>query len=109
MKMDFVSILANIIYGIVLNMKIYTDIATMPDGKNRVWKLSPIERLFIADQPVWLYMEIGLMTVSVITAILLLCKVKNSPIRTVWLISTIASTVMFIIIIIVTSNIHARY
>ena len=109
MLMYIVSILANIIYGIVLNMRIYTDSALMPNGDNRVWKRSPITRLYIADQSILLYLQIGFMAISIITGVLLLCKIKNSLIKTVWMISTIASTVIFIIIMIVTSNVHASY
>ena len=109
MLMTILSIIVNIVYFVVLNMNIYTDRAMMPDGKVREWHRSPIARLNIADQSFLIYLQIVLSAVSILTSVLFLFGVRNSTIRTIQLVSTIGSTIVFIIIMIVTSNLHANY
>ena len=106
------SILLNIIYGVVLNLNLYTDRAAMPNGEVRTWQRSPVSRLFLNDQPWLLYREISFGAVSIITSVLLLIggkAQKSSVLKTVQIVSTAASTVMFIVIMIATANSNARY
>jgi uncharacterized membrane protein YkgB len=106
------SILLNIIYGVVLNLNLYTDHARMPDGGSRTWQRSPVDRLFLCDQSWLLYLEIALGAVSIITSVLLLIggkAQKSNVLKTVQIVSTAASTVMFIVIMIATANSNARY
>ena len=101
------SILLNIVYGVVLNLNLYTDRVAMTDGEARTWQRSPIDRLFLNDQSWLLYLQIALSAVSIITSILLLVGVKNQKsnfLKTVQIVSTAASTVMFIVIMIVTAS-----
>ena len=109
MLMSILSIIANIAYFVVLNMNIYTDRATMPTGEIREWHRSPIARLNIADQSVLFYLQMILAAVSIITSVLFLFGVRGRMIRTIQLVSVIGSTIIFIIIMIVTSNSHAKY
>ena len=100
MLMTVLSIIANIAYFVVLNLNIYTDRAIMPTGEVREWHRSPITRLNL---------QIVLAVVSIITSVLFLFGVRNKIIRTIQLVSVIGSTIVFIIIMIVTSNLHAKY
>ena len=109
MLMTILSIIANIAYFIVLNINIYTDRAMMPTGEVREWQRSPIARLSIADQSFLLYLQIFLAAVSVITSVLFLFGVRSRMIRTIQLVSIIGSTIVFIMIMIVTANSHAKY
>ena len=109
MLMAILSIIVNIAYFVVLNMNIYTDRATMPTGEIREWHRSPIARLNIADQSVLFYLQMILAAVSIITSVLFLFGVRGRMIRTIQLVSVIGSTIVFIIIMIVTSNSHAKY
>ena len=109
MLMIILSIIVNIGYYVVLNMNIYTDRAMMPTGEVREWHRSPITRLNIADQSFLIYLQIVFAPVSIITSVLLLFGVRNRIIRTIQLVSVIGSTIVFIIIMIVTSNSHAKY
>ncbi len=109
MLLAILSIVVNIAYFVVLNIELYTDRAIMPTGEVREWHRSPVTRLNISDQSFLLYLQIALAAVSVITSVLLLFGVRSSIIKTIQLISTIGSTVMFIIIMIVTANSHAHY
>ena len=109
MLMAIISIIVNITYFFVLNMNIYTDRAIMPNGGVRVWHRSPVTRLNIADQSFLIYLQIALAAVSIITSVLFLFGVRNSIIRTIQLVSVIGSTIVFIIIMIVTSISHAKY
>ena len=109
MLMTILSIIANIAYFIVLNLNIYTDRAMMPNGELREWHRSPITRLSIADQSFLIYLQIALADVSVITSVLFLLGIRGRMIRTIQLVSVIGSTIVFIIIMIVSSNSHATY
>ncbi len=109
MLLTILSIIANIAYFIVLNINIYTDRAMMPTGEVREWQRSPIARLSIADQSFLLYLQLFLAAVSVITSVLFLFGVRSRMIRIIQLVSIIGSTIVFIIIMIVTANSHAKY
>ena len=109
MLTTILSIIVNIAYFVILNMHIYTDRAMMPSGEVREWRRSPITRLSISDQSFLFYLQIILAAVSIITSVLLLAGVRSSIIKTIQLVSTIGSMVMFVIIMIVTANSHAMY
>ena len=109
MLMTILSIIANIAYFAVLNMNIYTDRAMMPTGEVREWHRSPITRLHIADQSFLIYLQMVLAAVSMLTSILFLFGVRSKTLRTIQLVSVIGSTIVFILIMIVTSNSHVNY
>ena len=109
MLMSILFIIINIAYFVVLNINIYTDRAMMPTGEIREWHRSPVTRLNIADQSFLIYLQIVFAAVSIITSVLFLFGVRNNIIKIIQLVSTIGSTIMFIIIMIVTSNLHAKY
>ncbi len=109
MLMPILSIIVNIVYFVVLNIEIYTDRAMMPTGEVREWHRSPVARLSISDQSFLYYLQIVLAAVSIITSVLLLLGVRSNIIKTIQLVCTIGSTVMFVIIMIVTANSHATY
>lgn len=109
MLMSILFIIINIAYFVVLNINIYTDRAMMPTGEIREWHRSPIARLNIADQSFLIYLQIVFAAVSIITSVLFLFGVRNNIIKIIQLVSTIGSTIVFIIIMIVTSNLHAKY
>ena len=109
MLISILSIIVNVLFFIVLNKDIYTDRAPMPDGGFREWHRSPITRLNIMGNRFLLYLQLTCMAVSVISGILVLFGVKNSTVKTVQLVSSAASAVVFMIIMIVTSNSHVNY
>ena len=109
MLLSVVSIIANVIYYIILNISLYTDRAAMPDGTIKKWHRSPAARLAIADQSALLYIQLALMIISVVTGFLVIFGVKKRIIRVIQRISMIASAVMFIMIMIVTAKIHVKY
>ncbi len=109
MLLSIISIIANVVFYIVLNIEMYTDRTMMPNGQYREWQRSPISRLRIADQKYLLTFQIILAAISVITSLLVLFGINNSIIKWIQRISTAASAAMFIIIMIVTSNSHVNY
>ena len=109
MLMTVLSIIANITFFVVLNINLYTDRAIMPTGEIREWHRSPIARLNIADQSFLIYLQIVFAAVSIITSVLFLFGTRSSIIKTIRLVSIIGSTIVFIIIMIVTSISHAKY
>ena len=104
-----VSILANVIYCVVLNLELYTDRAVMPGGEVRQWRHSAIGRLGLSGQSALVYLQLFFTAVSLVTSGMMLCGVKNSTVKTIQLASTIASTVMFIVVMIAASFVHAKY
>ena len=109
MLMSILSIIVNIAYLVILNIAFYTDRAKMPTGEIREWNRSPVARLNLSNQSFLFYLQIVLAAVSIIASVLLLLGFNKSLIKTIQLISTIGSTVVFVIIMIVTSNSHVRY
>ncbi len=107
--LHIVAVVVNAVFYLVLRADLYTDRAVMPDGMVRQWQRSPIDRLYISDQPVLLYLQFAFAAVSVIPGVMLLFGCKNRIVRTVRLVSTIASAAMFIIIMLVTCNLHVNY
>lgn len=109
MLLSIISILANVAFLIVLNMDIYTARAMMATGEMREWHRSPITRLAIADQSWLFYLELALVVASIVTSALVIFGVRTDILRKIQLISLIASAAMFIVIMVVTSNTHAKY
>jgi len=109
MLVNILSIILNIAYYVVLNTSIYTDKAMMSNGEVREWHRSPVDRLNMADNTFLYYLEIALAIVSIITSILLLFGVSNNIVKKIQLITTIGSTVVFIIIMFVTANVNVKY
>ena len=109
--MDFsiISIIVNAIFFVVLNLDIYTDRAPLADGSVREWHRSPLGRLEIADERYLFYLQILFAAVSIITSILVMVGIKNNVVKIIRLVATIASAVMFIIIMVTTNNTHAKY
>ena len=104
-----ISVLVNAAYFIVLRMDLYTDRYHLPDGKMGVHHRSPISSLNHADMN-WLSgLEVLLMAVSVVTSVLLLFGLKNSIVRIIQIVSTIASTIVFIIIMVIAGNVRLKY
>ena len=48
MLMSIVSVIADILIFVVLNIEMYTDAAKMPDGQTKEWHRSPVGRLHAA-------------------------------------------------------------
>ena len=102
-------VILNIVYLIVLNMAIYTDRTVLPSGEVREWHRSPLTRLHMADHFFLFYLQAALAAVSILIGLLLLFGVRSAVIRKIQLITAVGSTVMFVIILLVTSNAHAKY
>ena len=109
MLSGLISIIVSIVYYAVLNVDLYTDRARMPNGEVSVRQQSPIDRLYAADLSALLYLQLVFAAVSVITGILTLFGVRTRVVRPVQQISTIASTVMFVVILIITGSTHPNY
>ena len=95
--------------GVVLNLNLYTDRVVMPNGDIQTWRRCAISRLYLAGQPWLLYLQIALAAVSVVAAVLMLFGVSSRIVKIVRFVSTVASAVMFIILMIVTGNANVRY
>ena len=106
---NIVPILFNIVYFVILNIKLYTDHAIMPDGDKQIWHRSAIDRLDAADKRFLLYLLILGAVVSTISSIMLMLGIKNNVVRIIQLISTIVSMIMFIVILLVANATHPKY
>ena len=109
MIISIISIIANILFFVVMNLKLYNDHSIMSDGTERHWHNSPVDRLDSADMNALLYIEIALAAVSIITSILYLVGIRNNVIKVIQLVATIASAVLFVIIMIVAGITHPKY
>ena len=109
MILSIVSIIANIAFFVLVKLELFTDHASFPDGSEREYQRSVIDRLEVCDRRELLYLQLFLAAVSIITSILVLCGIKNNIIKVVQLVSSIASLIMFIIIMIVAVTTHPTY
>ena len=107
--MSIISIIADILYIVVLNIPLYTDRAVMPGGDFRMWHLSPLQRLQGGDLTFLFYLELLCVAVSIITAILLRAKTGSAVLKKVWAVSSVVSLLLFVTIMIVAANIHLKY
>ena len=109
MLRSLISIVVNIVYCVVLNLTLFTDRAVLPGGKVQEWKHSAIGRLGLSGQSALVYLQLFFTAVSLVTSGMLLFGVKNSTVKTIQLASTIASTVMFLVVMIAAGFVHAKY
>ncbi len=109
MLMSIIAFVANAVFYLLLNREIYVDRALMPDGGYREWHRSAVTRLRISGQTWILYLELAFMAVSIISSVLVILGVKAGAVKVIQLVSLMAVTVMFIIIMIVTANQNVRY
>ena len=109
MLLSIISIIANVVFILVLNMNLYTDRAPMPNGEVREWHRSPIDRLNISDRSALVYVQLLFVILSVVTSVLVLFGVKNSTVKTIQLVCMLASAIIFVFIMIATSNSHVDY
>ena len=109
MLKNMIAVIINAAFAAILNMNLYTDRAMMANGEVREWHRSPAARLSLSDQSVLLYLQLAFAAVSVITSIMMIFGADNKTIKTVRLVSTATSALMFIVIMIVTSNTHVNY
>ena len=104
-----ISILADTAFFFVMRMDLYTDHYHLPDGEMREHRRSPISSLNHADMNWLYYVEILLMVVSIVTSILMLLGIKNGVVKIIQVISTVASVIMFVVILYVAGNVHLKY
>lgn len=109
MLLSMISVAVNVAYYLIMNLQIYTDRAMMANGQVREWKRSRISRLRMAEKTWLLYAWVAFAVVAVVTSLLTMFGVENTVIRKAQLISTVASTVMFAVIMILTGNSYAHY
>ena len=105
---EIFSIIANIIYFLVLRMELYTDNAILPSGEE-TYTYTPIEKLSSAGNTGLVDFQLMFAVVSVILAILLMVGIKNKYIRIAWVISTAASTILFIVILLYAATVRLKY
>ncbi len=107
--MSILSIIADILYIVVLNIPLYTDRAVMPGGDARVWRLSPLQRLQGGDLSFLFYLELLCIAVSIAAAVLMRIKTGSAVLKKVWAVSSVISLLLFVTIMIITANIHLKY
>ena len=104
-----IAIIANALFFFLLNVKMFTDRAVMPNGETRVWHRSPLESLSSTAGGLLYYVLILFAAVSVITNLLALFGVKNRTIDKIRRFSTIASVVVFLLMMIFATFLHPKY
>ncbi|MBQ1341869.1 MAG: hypothetical protein IIY33_05230 [Erysipelotrichaceae bacterium] len=109
MLLSIISVAVNVAYYLIMNLEIYTDRGMMPNGQVREWKRSRISRLNMSGRTWLLYVQLFFAVICIITSLLIIFGVKNMVIRKIQLISMIASTVMFAVIMFVSGNTFVNY
>lgn len=109
MLLSIISIIINIIFFVVLNVKMFTDKSVLPGEGSRTWHNSAIDRLSAADMYWLFYLQIFFAAVSVITSILYMFGIRNNVIKIIRLVSLIGSVIVFAIIMLVAATTHPKY
>ncbi len=109
MLLSIISLAVNIVYYLIMNLQIYTDRGMMANGQVREWKRSRISRLNMSGRTWLLYTQLFFAVIAIVTSLLIIFGVKSMIIRKVQLISMIASTVMFVVIMFVSGNTFVNY
>lgn len=102
------SIIANIIYFIVLRKELYKRIATLPSGKETYY-YSPLDMLYHAGNTGLGDIQRVFAIISVILAILLIVGIKKKFVTIAWIISIATSTILFIAILLYAGSVHLTY
>ena len=106
--LSIASIIANIIYFIVLRMELFTDRAILPDGEH-VYTYTPIEKLSSTGSTGMVSLQLMFAVISVILAILFIVGIKKKAVIIAWIVSVAASTVLFILILSAAAAVHLKY
>ena len=105
-----ISVLVNIVYYIFLRIDLFTDSYHLPGVEGMVVnRRNAIDSLFHADMNGLINIEMLFMVVSIISSVMMLFGMSSSALRTVQRVSTIASTVVFVVIMIAAGNVHLTY
>jgi hypothetical protein len=108
MLMGIISIIANAVYVFVMFTNIYTDKFYLPtyDGEpqQRIIQRSPASRLGLMDKRWMISLMLIIASVAVISSLLTIFGVKSKIIKIVQIGAFIASTLLFIAIMIISAH-----
>ena len=107
--LNLIPVILNILYCIILHIPFYTDRIILPGGMTQTYKQSPADRLYTADMPYLLYLQYLFILIGLITSLLILFGMKQNALKTVRLISTVLSAVLFTVILFLASMNHPKY
>ncbi len=94
---------------LILNLRLFTDRYTLPDGEERIRQYNAIEKIENGDNTAVLYLQIFFLLISISSTILLALGFKNRIIRLIQLLSTAAVVLLAIIMMIIAANTHLKY
>ena len=104
-----VSIIANIIFIIVLNKDLYTDSYFLPDEQRHYLVRSPYDTLYSADMAGWWKFQLFVTAICIISSFLIIFGVRHKIVKIVQIASAAASLIVFIIIMIICGNVNFTY
>jgi len=108
MLMGIISIIANAVYVFVLFKNIYTDRFYLPtpggQPQLRVIERSPASRMGLMDKRWMISLMLVVAVAAVISSLLTVFGVKNKVVKAVQIGTLIASTLLFIAIMIISSH-----
>ena len=109
MLLTILSLLADAVCCWIPTRNLYTDRAMLPDGEMHEWRRSPLHRLEATGQAQLMHLQWALAAISAVTGILLLLGVKSRAVYAIQRIATVASTAVFVIILLVAGGVRERY
>ena len=102
---NILSIISDIVYFAVLNLKIFTVKYMTPDGQVQM-RVSPAERLGV---PGLYVLHLICSVLSIVASILSMTRAAPGKIRAVQIAALIASTVTFIVVLAVSAGTNLKY
>ena len=103
--LNILSVIAAIVYFVVLNLKIFTVKYMSPDGEV-IMRVSPAERLGV---PSLYVLHLICSVLSVAASVLAMTGARSRTVRTVQIAALIASTVTFIVVLAVSAGTNLKY
>jgi len=108
MLMGIISIIANAVYVFVMFTNIYTDRFYLPthDGElqQRIIQRSPANRMGLMDKRWLISLMLVIVSVAVISSLLTVFGVKSKAVKIVQIGALAASTLLFIVIMIISAH-----
>lgn len=103
--LNILSIIADIVYFAVLNLKIFTVKYMTPDGQVQM-RVSPAQKLGV---PGLYVLHLICSVLNIAASVLAMTGARSSTVRTVQIASLIASTVTFIVVLAVSAGTNLKY
>ena len=109
MILSIISIVANVVFFVLMRIEFFTDRYVLPGDDYRERSLSALDKLDQAGKPELVYIYLFFAVICIIASILVMFGLKHSVVKIIRLVSLIASVLVFAFIMFTALFTHATY